>query len=137
MTSRHGRVCERDIIFNSAPCDLLVGSKGHQACNESMGIGMQCHQLRDLVRITVDSPYLELALSRITAYLKVKIWSLPKHENLTTGKKYCGKEEKLLLRSNFSSFPQYFQYTLTLRVYLHINFLNVINRIIFSSILKI
>ena len=24
--------------------------------------------------------------------------------------KYCGKEEKLLLRSNFSSFPQYFQY---------------------------
>ena len=40
----------------------------------------------------------------------MKIWSLPKHENLTTGKKYCGKEEKLLLRSNFSSFPQYFQY---------------------------
>ena len=33
-----------------------------------------------------------------------------KHENLTTGKTYCGKEEKLLLRSNFSSFPQYFQY---------------------------
>ena len=26
-------------------------------------------------------------LSRITAYLEVKIWSLPKHENLTTGKK--------------------------------------------------
>ena len=49
-------------------------------------------------------------LSRITAYLEVKIWFLPKHENLTTGKKYCGKEEKLLLRSNFSSFPQYFQY---------------------------
>ena len=34
-----------------------------------------------------------------------------KHENLTTGKKYCWKEEKLFLRSNFSSFPQYFQYT--------------------------
>ena len=49
-------------------------------------------------------------LSRITAYLEVKIWSLPKHENLTTCEKYCGKEEKLLLRSNFSSFPQYFQY---------------------------
>ena len=49
-------------------------------------------------------------LSRITAYLEVKIWSLPKHENLTTAKKYCGKEEKLFLRSNFSSFPQYFQY---------------------------
>ena len=47
-------------------------------------------------------------LSRITAYLEVKIWSLSKHENLT--KEYCEKEEKLLLRSNFSSFPQYFQY---------------------------
>ena len=40
----------------------------------------------------------------------MKIWPLPRHENLTTGKKYCGKEEKLLLRSNFSSFPQYFRY---------------------------
>ena len=49
-------------------------------------------------------------LSRITAYLEVKLLSLPKHENLTAGEKYCGKEEKLLLRSNFSSFPQYFQY---------------------------
>ena len=49
-------------------------------------------------------------LSRITTYLEVKILSLPKHENLTTSKKYCGKEEKLLLRSNFSSFPQYFRY---------------------------
>ena len=49
-------------------------------------------------------------LSRITAYLEAKIWSLPIHENLTTDGKYCRKEEKLLLRSNFSSFPQYFQY---------------------------
>ena len=49
-------------------------------------------------------------LSRITAYLEVKIWSLPIHENLTTDGKYCRKEEKLLLRSNFSPFPQYFQY---------------------------
>ena len=44
---------------------------------------------------TVDSRYLELA------YLEVKIWFLPKHKNLTTGKNYCGKEEKLLLRSLF------------------------------------
>ena len=40
----------------------------------------------------------------------MKIWFLLKHQNLTTGKKYCGKEDKLLLRSNFSPFPQYFQY---------------------------
>ena len=40
----------------------------------------------------------------------MKILSLPKHENLTTSKKYCGKEEKLLLRNSFSIFPQYFLY---------------------------
>ena len=78
-------------------------------------------------------------LSRITAYLEVKIWSLPIHENLTTGGKYCRKEEKLLLRSNFSSFPQYFQYisSLTSKVQLPISLLNVVNRIISSSILQI
>ena len=35
--------------------------------------------------------------------------------------KYCGKEEKLLLRSNFSSFPQYFQNVSNLGVRLHIH----------------
>ena len=40
----------------------------------------------------------------------MKIWSLPKHETITAGKKYCGKEKKLLLRSNFSSIAQYFRY---------------------------
>ena len=49
-------------------------------------------------------------LSRITAYLEVKILSLLKHENLTTGKKILWKRGEILLRSNFSSFPQYFQY---------------------------
>ena len=77
-------------------------------------------------------------LSRITAYLEVKIWSLPKHENLTTGKKYCGKEEKLLLRSNFSSFPQCFHYISNFKnLLLHIYLLNMVNRIIFPSILQI
>ena len=77
---------------------------------------MQCFvEHRDLtIHHTVKYSWLSLSrprLSRITAYLEVEIWSLHKHENLTTGKKkYCGKEENLLLRSNFSSFPQYFQY---------------------------
>ena len=44
------------------------------------------------------------SLSRITVYLEVKIWSLPKFEHLTTGKKI------LLKRGEGSSFPQYFQY---------------------------
>ena len=70
-------------------------------------------------------------LSRITAYLEVKIWSLTKRKNLTTGEKYCGKEEKLHLRSNFSSIQQYISnISLTPRVQLHINLLNVLNRII-------
>ena len=73
---------------------------------------------------TVDSPY-----NRITAYLEVKIWSLPKHENLTTGKKYCGKEEKLLLISPL--FHNIFSISLTSRVQLHIYLLNVVNWIIF------
>ena len=45
---------------------------------------------------TVDSRYLELA------YLEVKIYSLPKHENLTTCKNI---KEKRRNCSNFSSFP--------------------------------
>ena len=59
---------------------------------------------------TVDSCYLDLAYLELPFISKWKIWRLQKHENLTTYKIYCGKEEKLLLRSNFSSFPQYFQY---------------------------
>ena len=39
--------------------------------------------------ITVDTPYLDLA------YLKVKIWSLPEHENLTTGKKILWKRGEI------------------------------------------
>ena len=73
-------------------------------------------------------------LSRITAYLEVKIWSLPKHENLTTCKKYCGKEEKWAISPLFHNF---FNISLTSRVQLHIYLLNVVNRISFSSILQI
>ena len=71
------------------------------------------HFLASTDIIVLNYSWLSLSrprLYRITAYLEVNVWSLPKHENLTTGKNVCGKEEKLLLRSNFSSFPQYFQY---------------------------
>ena len=54
-------------------------------------------------------------LSGRIAYLKAKILFLFLHGNLTTYKKYCGKEEKWLLRSRFSSFPQYFQYIANFR----------------------
>ena len=66
-------------------------------------------------------------LSRITAYLEVQIWSMFKHGNLTTGNKILWKrgeiaEEKLLLRSNFSSFPQYFHYISNPRSYITYSF---------------
>ena len=65
------------------------------------------------ITVLIYSKYSRLSLSQLclswkTAYLDVKIWSLFYHGNIVI--KYCGKEEKLLLRSNFSSFQQYFQY---------------------------
>ena len=53
-------------------------------------------------------------LSRITAYLEEKTWSLFKHRNVTSGNKILWirgeiAPQKLLLRSNFSPFPQYFK----------------------------
>ena len=52
----------------------------------------------------VDSRYLDFT------YLEVKISSLFVHENVTTGNKiFWKKTEKLLLRRNFFSFPQYFR----------------------------
>ena len=68
-----------------------------------------------------------ISVSRITAYLGVKILSLPKHENLTTGEKYVG---------NYSSFYNIFAISLTSRVQLHINLLNVVVRIIFPQFCK-
>ena len=70
---------------------------------------------------TVDSRYLELA------YLEKPLISMWKSgpcfntEIYQQATKYCGKEEKLLLRSNYSSFPQYFQYISNLRVKLKIH----------------
>ena len=79
-----------------------------------------------------------LRLSRITAYLEVKIWSLRKHENLTTGIKYCRKEEKYI-RRNFSSFPQYFRYISNFKnliTYIYICYMWLVE-LFFSSILQI
>ena len=75
-------------------------------------------------------------LFQITTYLEVKILSLPKHENLTTSKKYCGKEEKLLLGAISPLFHNIFDISLTSKVQLHIYLLNVVVWIIFSSIWK-
>ena len=60
----------------------------------------------------------------------MKIFSLPKHENLTTSKKYCGKEEKLLGAIS-PLFHIFFDISLTPRVQLNIHLLNMVVRIIF------
>ena len=62
----------------------------------------------------------------------MKVWSLPKHENVTAGKKYCGKEEKAIS----PLFHNIFNISLT-NVQTHIYLFNVVNRIIFSSNLQI
>ena len=58
-----------------------------------------------------------LCLSRITAYLEVKIWSLCKHANLTTG--------IYALCSNFSSFLQYCQYISNFRSQITYSFVKI------------
>ena len=70
---------------------------------------------------TVDSRYLELAYLEYPLISKWKSGPCYSTEIYQQATKYCGKEEKLLLRSNFSSFPQYFQYISNLGVKLHIH----------------
>ena len=56
-----------------------------------------------------------IRLSRITAYLEVKIWSLFKHENLTTGNKILWKRGEISPKEKFLLFSQYFQYIVNFR----------------------
>ena len=69
-----------------------------------------------------------LRLSRITTFLEVKIWSLFLHGNLTTEQvtKYCGKEEKLLIRAISPLFHNIFNISLSSGVKLNIDLLNVV-----------
>ena len=87
-------------------------------------------------------------LSRITAYLEVKIWTLPKYENLITGNKILWKrgeiapEEQFLLittifRNCSSSLPQYFQYTSNFKRPITYTFFKSGCSIYFPSILQI
>ena len=76
-------------------------------------------------------------LSRITAYLEVKIWSLSKHENLTTGKKNIVEKRRNCSWGAISPlFHNISIISLTSRVQLHIYLLNVVVRVILSSFLQ-
>ena len=69
---------------------------------------------------TVDSRYLDLAYLEKLLISKWKSGPCFNTGIYQQATKYWGKVEKLLLRSNFSSFPQYFQYISNLGVKLHI-----------------
>ena len=73
-----------------------------------------------LARRTVDSHYLDLA------YLEVKIWSLRKHENLTTGKNIVDKRGEIAPKEQFLLFSTIFSIYLSSGVHLHLYLLNVV-----------
>ena len=77
------------------------------------------------------------SLSRLNAYLEVKIWSLPKHGNLTKGNKILWKKGEILLGAISPIFNNSFIISLTSGVKLHVYLLNVVVRFIFPSILQI
>ena len=80
-------------------------------------------------------PLSRLRSSRIAAYLEVKICSLFKHENLTTGKKILWKRGEIA--SNFHNiFNSFFNISLTSGVKLHNHLWNMVVRFIFSSTLQ-
>ena len=72
-------------------------------------------------------------LSRITAYLEVKIWSLPKHENLITSNKILWKRGEIAPKEGAISslFHNIFNISLTSKVQLHIALLNAVVRFMF------
>ena len=85
------------------------------------------HKYKSIYQHTVELRYLELAYFELPLISKWKsgpCFNIILWQPVT---KYCGKEEKSLLRSNFSSFPHYFIYKfLTSGVKLHIQLLNVV-----------
>ena len=66
----------------------------------------------------------------------MKIWSLFKHETLTTGHKILWKRGEIAPKSNFSSFPQYFQYMSNFRSKITYTFVKCGCLIYFSLILQ-
>ena len=75
------------------------------------GLFTVCHTYSNILDMSTGSrmDYSRLSLSRprlswITAYLEVKIWSLFKHENLTTGKKILWKRGEIAPKEQFLLF---------------------------------
>ena len=117
---RHMRAIKTRIKLRIMPSSIGPG--------EWMSLDLSPVKILILIRIhgilqnTVNSRYLEFqgALWNTSRYPYLDISDFQIEEkvirtttfnkniyNWTIYRKYCGKEEKLLLRSNFSSFPQY------------------------------
>ena len=69
-------------------------------------------------RLSLSRPRLSL----ITAYLQVKIWSLFKHEYLTTGNKILWKREEIASKEQFRLFSTIFSVYLKLQESNYISF---------------
>ena len=83
-------------------------------------------------------PLHRLRLSRITAYLEEKIWSLFWHRHLTSGSKILWIRGEIAPQEQFLPFSTIFQHIfLTKGAKLHVNLWNLIVRLVFSSILHI
>ena len=79
-----------------------------------------------------------LRLSRITAYLEEKIWSLFQHRNLTSCTKILWIREEIAPQEQFLSFSTLFStYISTKGVRLHVHLWNLVVCLVFSSILQI
>ena len=84
-----------------------------------------------------DYSWLALSRTRITSYFEVKIWSLPKHEQLTTSKKILWKRREIAPKEQFLLFSTVvFNISLTSRVQLHTCLLNAVVRIFFPQFCK-
>ena len=126
--SKRSKKCTKKLLFASWHGPMINSQWLEQPISRT---NFHCHnEVRAIeVRLdTVDSRYLELQgtlwntsrypyfdISDLRNWGKQLIeqpllteWMCNLTPKLEIYWKYCGKEEKLLLRSNFSSFPQYF-----------------------------
>ena len=100
----------------------------------------QSINLQKIEKTCLNYSWLSLSrsrLSRRTAYHEVKIWSLPKDENLTTGNKILWKRGEIAPLEQFILFSTIFSIYLEFQEsnYIYI-LLNVVVRFVFSSVLQ-
>ena len=98
-------MCLGEVTWNCFATSL--GQTGRLISHRILWYLIWIYRLMPVCPNTVNSLSL-LCLSRITAYLKVKIWSLFKHENLTTGNSILWKRGEIASNQQFLFFSTVF-----------------------------